>query len=411
MTHTDTTPIVPPHVPEELVRDFDFVRDLHPGDPYLNISRLHEGPDIFYTPRQGGHWVVTRYEDMESVIKNPVDFSSEEMIIPRVAKPFRLIPIETNPPQHTEYRAIVQPFFSPKKIGDLEQKSRELTLALIADFSARGECEFVSEFALKMPVGIFMSLVDLPETDADIIVPFINDYIHGATPKEKQAAFGQVVAYLAQKLQERRHNLGDDMLSALLKARIEGGRPLTEPELLGFAVMLLAGGLETVAAALSTIMTYLATHDEHRRQLTAHPELINDAIEELLRRHHGVMFGRVVARDLQFKGVTMKAGDMVLVPVTLAGLDSRRYPDPLKVDFTRKDKKHLAFGAGPHACIGSFLGRTELRVFLTEWLQRIPEFVIKTGTTPELDKGQSHSTLSLHLTWTVGTAGSASEGG
>lgn len=392
---------IPAHVPEDLVRDFDFVADLHDGDLYMNAYKLHEGPDIFYTPRQGGHWVVTRYADIDRILKNDQDFTNDSMSIPRVDNPYRLLPTESNEPLHSDYRRIVLPYFTPKKIGDLGRKARELTLELMDNFAARGECEFVSEFAMQMPIGIFMSLMDLPPEDRHQLVPVVNEYVGGETLEAKFAAFAALEAYMRQKIEERRRNPGEDMLSAVLKGTAEGGRPLTEKEILGFAVLLLIGGLETVAGALGMVVAFLADYPDLRQTLIANPDKINNAIEEMLRRRAPVMFARTVARDITYEGISMAADDLVLILVASANLDDRRYDDPLKVDFDRPDKRNFAFGTGIHTCIGSFLARTELRVFVTEWLKQIPEYRIRPGTRPILAKGFSHSTEKLYLEWDV----------
>ena len=127
--------------------------------------------------------------------------------------------------------------------------------------------------------------------------------------------------------------------------------------------------------------------------------LIKPAIEELMRRHHIANVSRVVTDDIDYKGVTMKAGDMVLTATTLAGLDERRFPAPFTVDFDRPDKRHLVFGKGVHTCIGAFLARTELNVFLSEWLARIPDFAIAPGEKPIALSGRANAVSYLPLVW------------
>lgn len=392
---------IPAHVPAELVREYDFKKEMvGVTDSYLEFSKLHDGPDIFYTPDQGGHWVLTRFEDMEYAFKNAAEFSSESALIPKGARPLRLLPLESDAPLLQDYRAILQPFFMPDRIGLLEGKIRELTTSLIDDVYAKGECEFVSDFALKLPIGIFMRLVDCPDSDAAALIPIADNFFHGETPEIQHAATEQMVGYVATKLQERKNNLGDDLLSALLTGKAEGGtRNLTEHEVLGMGIVLLLGGLDTVTSTLGWIARFLAMNDSHRRQLVEHPELINNALEEIMRRHNIGSLARMVKQDMVYKGITMKAGEMVLLPTVAAGIDERRFPDPFKVDFARKDKKHLGFGAGPHSCIGSWLGRTELRSFMTEWLKRIPEFSMKPGAAPSYITGVTHALRTLHLEW------------
>jgi cytochrome P450 len=304
-----------------------------------------------------------------------------------------------DPPQHTEFRRLLAPFFTPKSISNLEIRARELTLSMLERFADKGACEFVSEFALTMPIGIFMSLVDLPDTDRLLLLDISERMVRPASAEVRVAAFHEAYAYLAVKFEERRHNPGSDVLSALLAARVEGGRPLTQVELLNTGALLLAGGLDTVAAQMGFTMMYLARHPAQRKYLVENPDQIPAANEELLRRHSTANVSRMVTRDLVYKGVTMKAGDMVLTSTSVASLDDRHYADPMALDFNRSDKKSLAFGRGPHQCIGAFLARTELKVFLTEWLRRIPDFAIKPGETPRVVSGSSNSVLYLPLVW------------
>ena len=397
-----TTSQVPTHVPPELVREFDFKKEIVGPDSYVEYKKLHQLPDIFYTPHQGGHWVVTRYDDMEYVFKTAAEFSSKNALIPKGARPMNILPLESDAPLHTYYRAILQPFFTPEATLRLEKQINDFTEELINELYPRGECEFMSDFALKMPIRLFMRLVDLPDADVPQLIEYANGFFHGETSEIQHASTAQMIGYVAQKLQERAQNPGDDLLSAVVKGKAEGGRPLTEMEMLGMATVLLLGGLDTVASTLGWIALFLARNPGHRQQLVNDPKLINNALEELMRRHHIGCLAREVRDDMVYKGITMKAGDMVLIPTPAAGLDERRFPDPFTVDFNREDKLHLIFGRGPHACIGQLLGRFELRAFLRGWLKRIPAFSLKPGTDPNsYVTGITHSLKELHLQWKV----------
>jgi cytochrome P450 len=265
----------------------------------------------------------------------------------------------------------------------------------------RGECEFVSDFSKRMPTSIIMSLLGLPTEDLPFLLEFAEDAVRsGGDPTKQADAFVRVATYVAQKvIPQRRAAPGDDIISAIVKAQVDGGRPMTDDELVGLSTVLIGGGLDTVASMLGFITLFLATHPAHCQQLVQDPALINDALEELMRRHHITTIGRVVIKDMDFKGVQLKAGDFILTPTAAAGVDPRRYPDPYTVNFRREDKKHLVFGKGPHQCIGSLLARTELRVFLQEWLKRIPQFAIKAGEQPIAKPGKANGVHYLPLTW------------
>jgi cytochrome P450 len=392
---------IPAHVPDALVHDFDFLQSDVQGDLYDWWNQLHDAPEIFFTPRHGGHWVTTRHDDIAHVLENWDTFSSQQMTVPKGTHQFPSPPIMYDPPLHTDFRRLLAPFFSPKSIGELEVKARDLSVRLIEQVASRGACEFVSELSLAMPIGIFLGLVDLPDSDRLELLSFAEKMVRGKTHEEQAQGFMQSYQYLGKAFAQRRENPGTDILSFAMQGTVEDGRHLTESELLGLGALLLAGGLDTVAGMMGFIMLHLARTPEHQDLLAASPELMPQALEELMRRHQIANIARLVVKDTVFKGVTMKQGDMVLTPTSMAGLDERRYPDPMKVDFMRDDKRSLVFGKGPHQCIGAFLARTELRVFITEWLKRVPRFRVAPGETPVTVPGRANAVAYLPLVWDV----------
>ena len=391
---------VPNHIPASLVRDFDF-QELHgEEDVYVSWKRVQdEYPDVFFTPRNGGHWVATRHADIDYMLQHYEQFSSAEQMIPKAGKVGTTPPVDMDPPVHTEFRKLLMPFFTAKAISALELRARELTVSLIDEFYARGECEFIGDFAKKMPIGIFLSMVDLPDSDRVELVDLVEQIQRGKTPELRQQGYTRLHEYLALVIESRRVKPGEDILSALVKATVENGRPLTHEELLGMGVTLLGGGLDTVAASLGFWSLFLAHNPDHRRQIIENPQIIPAAVEELLRRFQVGNMGRVVVKDMTYKDCLFKAGDLMMVATSCAGLDERRYPEPLAVDFGRTDKRSLIFGRGPHQCLGQLLARTELRIFLEEWLKRIPNFEVKPGEQPIASLRQSNTLQYLPLVW------------
>lgn len=391
---------IPAHVPTKLVVDFDYYDQ--PGghvDPHRTWKRLHEGPDLFYTPRYGGHWVATRYATLKAIIDDPVRYSSWRNAIPDYPRPFRLAPIETDPPQHERYKQLLVPTFAPSTIRDFEARARALTVELIEGFVGNGACEFVSEFALKMPIGIFMGITGLPEQDRLMLLGWVEDKVRNPDEAVQQAAGQALIDYARDLVRIRRAQPGSDLFSKIATVEYDGER-LCEDDVTGFFFLLLAAGLDTVSSSLGFVARFLADNPAHRHQLQQDPAVIPRAIEELLRRFGVSSPARIVATDLVIDGVTMKRGDMVLLPVTLGGLDERRFEDPLSVDFARSDAhQHLTFGSGIHRCLGSFLARTEIRVFLEEWLRRIPDFRVKPGETVITSTGVVNGTTHLPLSW------------
>jgi cytochrome P450 len=403
-TATATADHIPAHVPAALVHDFDLYNvPVDDGDYHSALKRLHEPgvPEIFWTPRNGGHWVATRGEDIYHIFKDSEHFSSRALVVPRHRNaPVPLPPIMLDPPEQAKYRSLFAPALSPKAVAPLGEGARALAIELIEGFYAKGECEFVGDFAQHLPIGIFMRMVDIPASDREQLLHWADQQVRPSSDHEREQSFHHLYAYAAQKVAERRANPGEDLISQLARAQVDGA-PITAEALAPMIFLLLVGGLDTVASAMGFAARFLATSPAHRRELIEHPDRIPNAVEELLRRFPVVNQGRLVVSDMEYKGVDMRAGDQIIVPTTLHGLDERKFDDPLKVDFSRPTPIHSTFGNGAHRCPGSLLARTELRIFLEEWLKRIPEFRIKPGVTPTVRAGVNATMVSLPLVWDV----------
>ena len=213
-------------------------------------------------------------------------------------------------------------------------------------------------------------------------------------------AMAELAQYIAGHVMTRRANPGDDLISRIATAQIDG-EPIAVEKAIGICLLLLVGGLDTVATMMGQIMLFLANSPTHRQALVDDPKLIPTAIEELLRRFSLTNPARAVAQDIDFHGVAMRAGDMVMLSTPLGGVDPESYADPLTVDFTRKSTTKTTFGAGPHVCPGSMLARAEIRVLLEEWLSRIPDFSIDPDDAPRITTGVNITVDRLPLTWQV----------
>jgi cytochrome P450 len=395
---------LPPHVPAHLVVDFDLYHP--PGaeeDFHLALKRLHDAgcPDVFWTPRNGGHWVVSRCEDMRAIFADHERFSSRNLTVPRSsAPPMPLYPIFADPPEHTAYRALINPSFAPKAVAELEGRARTLAVQLIESLKPRGHCDFVQDFAQHLPIEIFMSIVDVPASDRESLLEWADGMVRPKQPQDVHTTIQKIFAYARGKIAERRAKPGPDLITRLTRSEVFG-RPLSDDELVGMVTLILVGGMDTVVTAMSFAAHFLARNPAKRRELIAEPALISKAVDELLRRFPVVNQGRCVRADTVFKGVQMKANDMVILPTTLAGLDERAFPNPLEVDFRRPTPIHATFGNGAHRCPGSNLGRTELKVFLQEWLPRIPDFRVAAGGHVGMRSGVNGTIYALPLEWDV----------
>ena len=396
---------VPAHVPAERVFDFDFFAP--PGadeDVHLAWRRLHaEAPDVFWTPRNGGHWIATRGEAIREIQLDHTRFSHRNFTLPVDKNQlFTPLPLGLDPPEHAPFRKIIMPAFLPKVVNALEARVREIARDLVRELAPRGECDFIEDFARHLPIAVFMSVVDLPMSDRETLLPWAEIVVRSPDIDARRQAQANMHGYLSKWVVERRESPGDDLISKVVHAEVDG-RPITNAETFALLSLVLFGGLDTVASMMGFIARFLALNPAHRRDLLAHPEIRKNAIEELIRRHGVSNTARYVTHDLEFHGVALKEGDMIQVPNLLYGLDDRIVDDPLKVDFRREDVPIAAFGAGPHTCPGAVLARREIAVFIDEWLPRIPDFELKPGARPAMASGLVNGVTRLELVWDPAT--------
>ena len=392
----------PPHIPEDRVVDFDFLNP--PGaeeDVQIAWAELHKHPELVWTPHNGGHWIATRADVIEQVQSDFQHFSHEAGIsLPMGLKPTRYLPLEADPPEHTQYRQVLNPSFGPVRIAALKEDARQLTIEIIEGLYSKGGCEFIGEFAEVLPVTIFLRIVDLPLSEREKFLQWAVEAIRIGTPETRRQAFLRISDYLGDLIVERRKNPGSDLISKLVTHKFNDV-PMTHEQALGMTLVLFIGGLDTVANMLAFIVLFLARHPEHRRRLVEDPALIPAAVEELVRRHGLTNTVRTVKSDFVFRGVQLKKGDIVQVPTALHGLDETRFPHAREVDFDRGPVNHAVFGNGPHRCIGAPLARAELAVFIEEWLKRIPDFEVAPGSQIKTHSANVMNIEKLPLVWVV----------
>lgn len=394
---------VPDHVPSELVVDFDYLGDPQlQVDPFAAYMRLRDGPPLVFTPRNGGHWIATRHEVIREIFHSHETFSNFPRIIPKSVsagaspQPFS----DIDPPENAKYRRLLQQVMNPRAVASFERQARQSMVELVEEVLPRGGCDFAVDVAQKLPIFIIMRWLDLPMEDRFHLMENTDRLLGDPDPEVRRAAKAANYAYVDAIVAARRANPGEDLISHLATGEVDG-RQVTHEEARAMAANLIAGGLDTVRNMMSYIARFLATHDAHRRELAQDPMLIAAAVEELLRWSAITNMTRTVAHDAVFHGVAMKAGDMMLLPLSLAGRDAEVYPQPLEVDFRRSPNRHLTFGTGAHLCPGMHLARIELHVFLEEWLSRIPEFRLDPARRPVTRGGVILAMRALPLLWDV----------
>ena len=401
-TPTEGLAVKPDHVPDGLVVDWDYIRPkgLDELGVYRAAETLHGGPDIIWTPRNGGHWLVTRAEDVKYVQNNYEVFSHEEFMIPRGLQKYKPIPLAVDPPNHAKYRMWLNPSFAPKRVMKMREDAIALTIELVEKIRPNGGCEFLSEFARIMPVTMFLKIVDLPLDRREEFVAWGIAIMSSYDPAERTAAMVTVRDYLKTVLDQREGGEGEDLLTRVANWR-RSPHFESDEETLSMAGLLFAGGLDTVASELAYIAHYLAQHPEQQKRLREDKAIIPAAAEEFLRRFGLSNTGRLVTRDFEYKGVLFKKDEMVMVPNNLSGIDDRAYSDPFKVDFDRgiEQNDHNTFGNGPHRCIGAPLARVEIQVFLDEFVGRLPEFRLDPERHNEEHCGSVPGFDKLYLKW------------
>jgi cytochrome P450 len=398
----------PAHVPEHLVRDIDMYDPDGIEDGYHEAWRALQRPDmpeLVWTPFTGGHWIATRSELIKEIYTDPSRFSSEVIFLPKEAgEQYLMVPTRMDPPEHTPYRKTLDKGLNLAQMRRVEDHVRSIAVELIEGMKARGSCEFSTEYARIFPVKVFMALCDLPMSDAAKLSLFAEDMTRppGATPEEMAVALGAAQAgfdnYVAPIVDARRGGTGDDLITVMVNNDING-EPITRERAIGLISLLLLGGLDTVVNFLSFMMLHLAKHPEIVADLRTDPLVLQRSVEEMFRRFPVIAEARMVSGDQEYRGVTLKHGDMILVPTALHGLDEAQNADPMKLDIHRKRVQHMTFGGGPHRCAGMHLARMEAIITLQEWLIRIPEFQVALDQKPTFRSGIIAAVDNVHLEW------------
>lgn len=379
MTSTPKTASSP-----ELSTDFDIHDPTNADTVYDTYAELRSKCPVAHSTAYGGHWVFTKYDDIHEIVRNPEVFSSECVNVPpTIGQDGPMIPIEIDPPDHTVYRQLLTPLFSPTRMAALEPEIRKIVTDLLDDMAGQDRCDFIQAFAKPLPTKVFLALMGWPLSDTEKFHHWTDTIVlgkPGASEEESTAvrmeAAMEVYAYFAEMLDERMENPADgpdDVTSVLVNGKF-GDRDLTQFEMLNMLFLMMIGGLHTVQGQLAHSVIYFAENPEQRKQLVDDLDLVPTAVEEMLRYESAITPARVVKQDTEVGGVQLKAGDRILIPFGAADRDPEQFEDPDGVDLTRDPNPHLAFGGGRHRCLGSHLARIELRIAFEELHKRFPDY-------------------------------------
>jgi len=328
-------------------------------------------------------WLVTRYEDVRAVLSDP-RFSRAATIDREVARTQAILPIADSilgmdGPDHTRIRRLVSATFTARRVAGLRDRTQEVVDGLLEDMERTGPpADLVEALALPLPIMMICELLGVPFADRDRFRGWADIFMtsSGFTRDEVIGAHAQIGEYLAHMVNQRREQPTEDLLSALVAARDDDEDRITEPQLISLALAILVAGYETTASQLAKFMLCLFGNPEQLAFLRAQPEMIPNAVEELMRLislSAGTSLAHLATEDMEIGGVTIRAGEAVVASTAAANRDGAVFKDPDRLDVTRESIVHFGFGHGAHYCLGAHLARLELQVAITSLLARFPE--------------------------------------
>ncbi|MFD7205483.1 cytochrome P450 [Streptomyces sp. NPDC059893] len=392
---------------------------IHEGVPMYRFDNREEGPLLSHQERwdalagahagfrssiSDGYWVVTKGDEVQRALQDWETFSSKSVTALDPDPAFLWIPEMLDPPLHTDWRRLLGVEFSPKTVaareGEIRKAAVDLIEALTEDLGTEDGVDVLDAFARRFPTQIFMRLMGLPEEDLDQFLDWVHSMLHLSFEQDPDrsrqlAAMQAVSAYFEQQIAQRRAHPSDDLLSRAMSWEIDG-EPISDRDMHAFCILMFQAGFDTVPIAVGWALHHFATHPEQRAAIVADASLIGASVEEILRVYSFVVPARKATKDVEVGGCPVKAGEMVMLPLAVTNRDPGRYENPLEVDPHRQAANHIAFGSGPHRCLGSHLARLELNIAVEEWHRRIPDYRLADGQ--ELEQtGNMYGIKSLRL--------------
>jgi len=356
------------------------------GVPHDWFATLRREAPVYWHPEPDGgpgFWCVTRYPDVVTVNRDNQTFSSARGAVfmwdlePDQLEQQRLMMLNMDPPMHTRYRRLVNKGFTPRMMTELEATVRERTRSILDKVTPRGTCDFVTDVAAELPLQVIADLLGVPQDDRHKMFDWSNRMVGSEDPEyavsaeEAQLASMELFAYAAQLAEMKRADPGNDLISVLSEAEVDGER-LSQLEIDLFFMLLTVAGNETTRNQISHGMLAFLEHPDELARLRERPELLSSAIEEMLRYASPVMhFRRTATQDLTLGDTAIAEGDKVVIWYASANRDESVFDDPMRFDISRSPNEHVAFGGGgPHFCLGANLARLEIRVMFEELLPR-----------------------------------------
>lgn len=377
----------------------------HPLDPFPQYERMRESAPVFLD-EQSGSWHVFRYDDVQRVLSEHARFSSrmggDESS--EAGHLFASSLITTDPPRHRQLRSLVTQAFTPKAVDALAPRISELTDELLKGIASRGTADLIEALAYPLPVIVISELMGIPAQHRDRFKQWSDAIVSqtrtGAATEDHQAANQEMTGYFLDLIEQRRSRPGDDLISNLLAAEIDGQK-LNVAELLGFCALLLVAGNETTTNLIGNAVLCFTEVPGTIQRLLQEPALLPQAIEEVLRFRSPVQsMYRVAVADTVLGDVQIPAGAPVVAWIGSANRDERQFERPAQFDVDRGQLRHLAFGHGIHFCLGAPLARLEAKIALEAILSRLPGLALAPGAQLErMDSTIVYGVKSLPVSW------------
>jgi cytochrome P450 len=373
-------------------------------------EQLRSATAPVYNEAHGGFWVASRFSDIQAIVQDPKRFlSGKGITIPPLGQPVPVVPAESDEPGHKHYRGVLAPFLTPRAVRQNEPVVRQLVTEMIDDFIEAGEVDVVPHFAIPIPVYAMATIFGLTRPEAKQFFDAFTSVLEAAAsgvPAKAQRAGGEFAGYIVNALNEMRSKPADmtNIYSAIVHTE-RNGQPFSDNECIGLLWSTTAAATETTTHAIGHAVRQLGTRPEVRRALIEDPSLIPAAVEEILRLDApNYTIARYVAEDVTVGGVTMKAGERVLLLYGVANKDEAVFPKPEDFDLGRGMSSHLSFGMGLHNCVGKHLARQEVQLAVEELLKRIPDFeLLGDPGLPRLRGGLMWGHDQLRIRFTPGT--------
>jgi cytochrome P450 len=375
------------------------------GNPHTHLALLRSKEPVAYDPDHGVY-VLSGYPDVVAVSRDPRRFSSARgILLSEIGVEYAAPPtmMHTDPPDHTRYRKLVQPVFSRQAVAEREPALRARARAAVERLTFDSPIDVVAELAVPYPIQVIADILGIPEHDWPRFFEWSEAAIPGATdlPEEKTTELMvQMMAYLLGVAVERRFNPRDDVVSHLATVESDGDR-LDDHELAMFMVQLLIAGNETTRNALSGALVAFAEHPDQWERLQRDRRLLVPAVEEILRWTSPVVyFLRTTTQPVLLGGQAVPQGSPLMLLYLSANRDPMEFgPTADEFDIGRQPNNHLAFGFGPHFCLGAALARVELRLLFESLLDRVSAFELAGPVTRSMSlviAGVRHAPMTLH---------------